>query len=227
MMARARYAILVLVIIAVLHFTFSYTNEGYGNATSISNLKNALKPGKPDKPPYKDPVPDEYYVKEDITSPQGRRANATFVLLARNSDLNGVVTSMKQMEDRFNKKFRYPYVFLNEEPFSDEFKERVSRLTDADIKFGLIPHDHWYQPSWIDEEKAKASREDMVKNNVIYGGSVPYVAIFICSRLISTLLKPAIEICADSTQDSSGETICSKSTNTTGVSSEESSIHRF
>lgn len=26
-------------------------------------------------------------------------------------------------EDRFNKEFKYPYVFLNEEPFSDEFKK--------------------------------------------------------------------------------------------------------
>ena len=28
---------------------------------------------------------------------------------------------MKQLEDRFNKKFNYPYVFLNEEPFSEDF----------------------------------------------------------------------------------------------------------
>jgi alpha 1,2-mannosyltransferase len=32
---------------------------------------------------------------------------------------------MKQMEDRFNKKYNYPYVFLNEEPFTDEFKTCV------------------------------------------------------------------------------------------------------
>ena len=46
-------------------------------------------------------------------------------MLARNGDLNGIITSVKQMEDRFNKKFKYPYVFLNEEPFSDDFKKLV------------------------------------------------------------------------------------------------------
>jgi hypothetical protein len=46
----------------------------------------------------------------------------TYLSVARNGDLNGIVSSMKQMEDRFNKKFNYPYVFLNEEPFSEEFK---------------------------------------------------------------------------------------------------------
>jgi hypothetical protein len=29
--------------------------------------------------------------------------------LARNGDLNGVISSMKQMEDRWNKQFNYPY----------------------------------------------------------------------------------------------------------------------
>lgn len=33
---------------------------------------------------------------------------------------------MRLPEDRFNKEFQYPYVFLNEEPFSDEFKECVT-----------------------------------------------------------------------------------------------------
>jgi alpha 1,2-mannosyltransferase len=46
-------------------------------------------------------------------------------MLARNGDLSGVVKSIKQMEDRFNKRFRYPYTFLNEEAFTDQFKECV------------------------------------------------------------------------------------------------------
>lgn len=47
---------------------------------------------------------------------------------------------------------------------------RVKVLTDAPVHFGLIPHDHWYQPDWIDEEKASAARDEMVRNQVIYGG---------------------------------------------------------
>ena len=48
---------------------------------------------------------------------------------------------------------------------------RVRVLTDAPVQFGLIPHDHWYQPDWIDEAKATAARNEMVKNQVIYGGA--------------------------------------------------------
>ena len=114
-------------------------------------------------------------------------------MLARNGDIHGVAKSMKQMEDRFNKRFRYPYVFLNEEPFTDHFMEcvtlicaayltshslslqfnhrRVTELTDSLVEFGLIPPNHWHQPDWIDEEKASAARAEMEKNRVIYGGT--------------------------------------------------------
>ncbi|KAF9484134.1 glycosyltransferase family 15 protein [Pholiota conissans] len=127
----------------------------------------------PDIPPYKLSIPDEYRIHTNWTAPE-RRASAAFVFLARNGDINGVVSSMKQMEDRFNKKFRYPYVFLNEVHFDEAFKERVLELTDADVQFGLILPEHWNQPPEIDEKKATEAREQMVRNRVIYGGSVPY-----------------------------------------------------
>lgn len=47
----------------------------------------------------------------------------SYVHLARNGDIDGVVSSIKQVEDRFNKQFRYPYVFLNEAEFSNDFKK--------------------------------------------------------------------------------------------------------
>ncbi|KAI0780821.1 glycosyltransferase family 15 protein [Trametes elegans] len=172
MMTPMRYVVLVLAIIISLHFILSFSHEEYGRATSLSHLSEQFGGSKP-HPPYEDGVPEDYYVPS-TPPPQGRRANATFVLLARNGDLNGVVMSMKQVEDRFNKEFQYPYVFLNEEPFSDEFKERVQTLTDSKIEFGLIPKEQWVQPQWIDENRASEARKDMIEKNVIYGGSVPY-----------------------------------------------------
>jgi len=43
-------------------------------------------------------------------------------MLARNSDIDGAVNSVREMEDRFNRNYNYPWVFLNEQPFSTEFK---------------------------------------------------------------------------------------------------------
>jgi alpha 1,2-mannosyltransferase len=99
------------------HYILSFSNESYGRATSFSRLKDQLG-GKPSQ----QDVPQEYYHPQKLPDPQTRRANATFVVLARNGDLQGVAMSMKQMEDRFNKEFGYPWTFLNDEPFTDEFK---------------------------------------------------------------------------------------------------------
>ncbi|KAF8333999.1 glycosyltransferase family 15 protein, partial [Cantharellus anzutake] len=139
---------------------------GYGRKTALSNWINS--------PPYKQGIPDRYYETAKTNTSQTRKANAAFVVLARNSDLPGILESIKQMEDRFNKKFQYPYVFLNEEDFSEDFKQWTTEITSSPCVYGKIPHDHWFQPDWIDEEKATVSRLDMIKNKVIYGHSVPY-----------------------------------------------------
>ena len=64
-------------------------------------------------------------------------------MLARNS--NSAAKGIKQMEDCFVKCFRYPYVFLDEEPFSDRFKECVTlpRLHPfVTLTVLVIQHDH-------------------------------------------------------------------------------------
>jgi Glycolipid 2-alpha-mannosyltransferase len=53
-------------------------------------------------------------------------------------------------------------------------------LTDAHVEFGLIAPEQWHQPDWIDEEKASAAREDMVRNNVIYGGAFFLIVLLNC-----------------------------------------------
>lgn len=106
-----------------LHYILSFSHEDYGRATSLSNIKDKLVPST-GKPPYQNGIPAEYYdtVREDKPVPPQRKANAAIVSLARNGDIDGIAFSMKQMEDRFNKRYQYPYVFLNEEEFSEEFR---------------------------------------------------------------------------------------------------------
>lgn len=47
----------------------------------------------------------------------------------------------------------------------------MSAAIAGPVSYGLIPEEHWYQPAWIDEEKAAASRAQMVAEGVIYGGA--------------------------------------------------------
>ncbi|KAI8994536.1 nucleotide-diphospho-sugar transferase [Pilobolus umbonatus] len=102
------------------------------------------------------------------------KVKAAFVILARNSDLNGVRYSLRQMEDRFNRKFNYPYVFLNEDYFTEEFKEKVRSLTQSEVHFGKIDSHMWGYPDHINTTYAAECRQNMQDRNIIYGGSESY-----------------------------------------------------
>lgn len=103
-----------------------------------------------------------------------QRANATFVTLARNEDIWQLVKSIRHVEDRFNRKYKYDWVFLNDNDFNDEFKKMTTTLISGTVKFGKIPKEHWGFPDWIDQDKAGRTREQMREKNIIYGDSISY-----------------------------------------------------
>ncbi|KAJ2893856.1 hypothetical protein GGI21_005370, partial [Coemansia aciculifera] len=80
---------------------------------------------------------------------------AAMVALVRNSELDGIRSTMRQVEDRFNREFGYPYIFLNDEDFTDEFKDRVRAMTSAKIYFGKLPESHWGLSPYVTEEKVQ------------------------------------------------------------------------
>lgn len=112
--------------------------------------------------------------KKKVVDTEGGKESATFVSLARNSDLWSLIGSIRQVEDRFNKKFKYDWVFLNDEEFTDEFKKVTSALVSGNTKYGLIPKEHWGFPDWIDKERAAKTREEMAQKKIIYGDSISY-----------------------------------------------------
>ncbi len=65
------------------------------------------------------------------------RENGAIVVLVRNEELHDLLSSMRQFEDRFNKKFQYPYVFLNDKDFTKEFIRATSAITTAETKYGM------------------------------------------------------------------------------------------
>lgn len=119
--------------------------------------------------PHTDKVQKVVYPKND-----GKKEKAAMVTLARNRDLWSLVTSVRHVEDRFNKNYHYDWVFLNDEPFDEEFKRVMTSLVSGEAKFGLIPKEHWSFPDWIDKDKAAKARKDMKEAGILYGESVSY-----------------------------------------------------
>lgn len=56
--------------------------------------------------------------------PRRRRPRAALISLVRNEELDGILQSMDHLEFYWNRRHRYPWIFFNEKPFSEEFKVR-------------------------------------------------------------------------------------------------------
>ncbi|KAJ7680113.1 hypothetical protein B0H17DRAFT_1333842 [Mycena rosella] len=74
-----RYPLVVLAVVVSGHYILSLTHDAYARATSLSRLVS--RPATA--------IPQEYYPDPALASRP--RANATFVILARNSDLDSTV----------------------------------------------------------------------------------------------------------------------------------------
>ena len=125
---------------------------------------------------------------------RSHRANAALVMLARNDEIEGVLSSMRQLEEHFNHKFGYPWVFLNDVPFSQEFisyvlfsmskikshiywLRRTNEVASSNVSYGVIPSHHWNQPDWIDESRASAGRSSLLAEGVKYASELSFLKI--------------------------------------------------
>ncbi|EED23230.1 alpha-1,2-mannosyltransferase (Kre5), putative [Talaromyces stipitatus ATCC 10500] len=102
------------------------------------------------------------------------RANAAFVVLARNKELEGVIQSIRSIERHFNRWWHYPYVFLNDGDFDQEFKDTVQNYTSAPVEFGKIDDTMWGFPDWVDHEVAKEGIRKQGDAAIMYGGMESY-----------------------------------------------------
>ncbi|KAF2759127.1 glycosyl transferase [Pseudovirgaria hyperparasitica] len=110
-------------------------------------------------------------LEPDTSAP---RANAAFVVLARNKELDGVLQSVKSIERHFNRWFHYPYVFLNDGEFNETFKATVENYTSGTVEWGKIEQSAWGFPDWADEKVAKEGIAKQGDAAIMYGGMESY-----------------------------------------------------
>ncbi|CAO3589924.1 unnamed protein product [Absidia cylindrospora] len=99
---------------------------------------------------------------------------ACFVVLVRNSELQGIKNTVIQIEAQFNKRFQYPYVFLNDDYFTDQFVQEISSLTTAQVNFGKVDQQMWGYPSYINQTHAALQRADLAAKGIPYADSESY-----------------------------------------------------
>lgn len=118
-------------------------------------------------------LPYKQLVKLPPATNQTERQAAAFIVLVRNSELPGMLQSMHDVESRFNHKFNYPWIFLNEQPFTEQFKELTTKAAaPSKTHYGLVDESMWGYPSWINQRKAAKIRKIM--EYLPYGDSESY-----------------------------------------------------
>ncbi|KAK1477081.1 glycolipid 2-alpha-mannosyltransferase [Colletotrichum abscissum] len=81
---------------------------------------------------------------------------AAFVSLVSEQQKEQMVASVAQLEQRFNHKYRYDWVFFSHEELSEEFKDATSNATASTVTYNLIPQQHWTIPSSVDPGRFEA-----------------------------------------------------------------------
>lgn len=116
----------------------------------------------------------EIRIKPDLKRKNDIVKDATFFTICRNSDLDGIKNSIESLEKNFNKNFNYPWIFANDEPFTNEFKDKISQIVSGDVTFTVIPKEYWDVPKFIDQTFLKDQLEQFEMENVMYGGNLSY-----------------------------------------------------
>lgn len=104
------------------------------------------------------------------------RPHAAFISLVRNSELSGIQQSIRQLEFHFNSNVshRYPWVFFNDVPFTQEFIDGTLNLTSGGAYYEVIPKKHWELPEWVDQDRFMNSLEYLGSVGVGKGWLVSY-----------------------------------------------------
>ncbi|RKF59785.1 Alpha-1,2 mannosyltransferase KTR1 [Erysiphe neolycopersici] len=182
-----RYLLFALLGLAILFFISSSSTRLPSDILEKSKQWTGIPLRPAPSVPEKTSVPEITTIEETTFHEQsnpslatinnttdGIRMNATFVTLARNSDIWDIARSIRQVEDRFNRKFHYDWTFLNDQPFDTTFKKVTSSLVSGQTFYGQIPKEQWSFPAHIDQNKARKVREDMAQRKIIYGDSISY-----------------------------------------------------
>ncbi|KAK5221950.1 hypothetical protein LTR47_003207 [Exophiala xenobiotica] len=126
------------------------------NDKTLSSILQPVTPESRSKRKKHDPMQwlkDHSSFDRQLPNSYTTRPRAALISLVRNEELDGILQSIRQLEYQWNRRYRYPWIFFNEKPFSDEFMAATSNATDARTEYHVVPREHWSTPTWIDQTR--------------------------------------------------------------------------
>ena len=120
------------------------------------------------------PVDAPFYTTCQEPDLNGPRANATFVMLARNADRQAAAGAIANIERQFNQWYHYPVVFLNDQPWDQAFIDDLTKAASGEVHFETIDPSMWGLPEWMDQDEARRKLDAQAASGIMYGGTASY-----------------------------------------------------
>jgi len=123
----------------------------------LHHVRNAYSFARPTE--QLDPPARQQCVDPEIEAANTPRQSAAIFMLARNNEVDDAIHAVRSLETQFNQWFGYPWVFLNDVEWSEEFKTRVGAETSGKAVFETIDKSMWDWPAHFTEQDKRARRK--------------------------------------------------------------------
>lgn len=105
----------------------------------------------------------QYTAPTHLTQPSLPHFTAAFISFVDkdSSSLSDLRSTIRSIEDVFNKNYNYPYIIFSAEDLSTEYKELVSSLTNGDVLFEKVTKYEYGYGDTTDQFRAYLSRKEL------------------------------------------------------------------
>ncbi|RDA83608.1 hypothetical protein CP532_2867 [Ophiocordyceps camponoti-leonardi (nom. inval.)] len=86
---------------------------------------------------------------------------AVLVSFARENDLPAVLSSVSQLEETFNRRYGYDWVFFSTSPLSEDFRRLTSNATDAACVYEVIDDELWSVPEGASDSTLQPAEPEL------------------------------------------------------------------
>lgn len=111
---------------------------------------------------YKDAVQPDLFMDDDVWD--GLPVKGAFYMIVKNEELQVARSAIRSMEDRFNahRNVSYPWVLLNSQHFTHDFKKYIRKVASGKVYFGQIDLEAFTYPEWIDIKRTENAIRRMI-----------------------------------------------------------------
>lgn len=155
----------VLVLFTLILFISGFLVDRY--SIQVQNQLSHFLPETMIRNPYKD-YADCINGENEQSYPEHSSA---MLIVCKNNDLNSILKTLENFENKFNRNFHYPWIFISEELLTKDFTAKVFEATSSDLIIAQIPKAYWNMPCGVNRRNMNSymmerkSREHMMNRS--------------------------------------------------------------